>query len=344
MSHTNNILLKACLPIIIGLLVVAWLFSKEFSIEQFRLIDFSAHAIMAIVLACLFVIGREWGMMWRFRVLTDRQLSWASALRVTMMCEFTSAITPTSAGGSALSMIFLTREGLSLGRSTTLTMVTLMLDELFMVIACPIIFILFPGAEIFGFDHTSAFATGVRIAFWCVYAGVCLITLLLYIGAFVKPHKIAAALKRLFRWRPLRRWQRSVAELGDNMIAAGADLRTRSFRWWSEAMAATATTWISRYLVVNALFWGLVATAPQTIVFARQFVVWLLLTVSPTPGGSGVSEWLFTGYYGDMVTDASIALIIAVIWRIISYYIYLIMGIAILPSWLRNKKTSAPNN
>lgn len=108
-------------------------------------------------------------------------------------------------------------------------------------------------------------------------------------------------------------------------------------------MSATAFTWISRYLVVNALFWGFSPMASQAVVFARQFVVWTLLTVSPTPGGSGVSEWLFTNYYGDLLRDTSMALVIAVIWRIITYYIYLIIGAFSMPSWMKPRKKEAPS-
>ncbi|MDE6328303.1 MAG: flippase-like domain-containing protein, partial [Duncaniella sp.] len=67
---------------------------------------------------------------------------------------------------------------------------------------------------------------------------------------------------------------------------------------------------------------------------ARQFLVWVILMGSPTPGGAGISEWLFTTYYGDLLGGAGMALVIALFWRILSYYVYLIIGCFILPSWL----------
>lgn len=336
MNSSRDILLKVMLPVIIGAGVVVWLFCREFSVEQWKAIPWTFHTFTAIFIALVCVTGREWGMMWRFRALTDRSLTWRKALKVTMQCEFTSAITPTTAGGSALSMIFLQRQGVALGRATIITMIVLMLDELFLVIACPIIFLLFPGKDIFGFDP-GAFSTGVRLAFWIVYGGVCAVTLFLFMGAFVFPGKIARFLKRIFSMRLLRKWQSQVIELGETMVSAGADLRKRPAGWWVEAMGATALTWISRYLVVNALFWGFSALAPQGIVFARQFVVWTLLTISPTPGGSGLSEWLFTNYYGDLIADASMVLVIAILWRLLTYYMYLTVGVIRLPSWLRKK-------
>ena len=74
------------------------------------------------------------------------------------------------------------------------------------------------------------------------------------------------------------------------------------------------------------------------MVLARQLVVWVVLTICPTPGGSGVSEWLFTNYYGGMISSVAVALVMALCWRIISYYIYLIIGICVIPSWLRRWK------
>ena len=73
----------------------------------------------------------------------------------------------------------------------------------------------------------------------------------------------------------------------------------------------------------------------QWVILARQFVIWVVLMVSPTPGGAGLSEWLFSNYYGDLVGTAGMALILAVFWRIITYYLYLVIGAIVVPVWLR---------
>ena len=336
MNSSRGLILKTMLPVAIGAAVVIWLFCREFTVEQWLAIPWTVRTFGAIALGALCIIGREWGMMWRFRTLSDRRLTWRQTLKITMQCEFTSAITPTTAGGSTLSMVFLSRQGIPLGRATIITLIVLMLDELFIVVACPIIFLLFPGHAIFGFDP-GAFTTGVRLAFWIVYGGVCALTLVLFLGAFFFQGGIARTISRIFVWRPLRRWHSRAVETGQTMISAGRDLRSRPLSWWAEALGARALSWISRYLVVNALFWGFATAAPQGIVFARQFVVWTLLTISPTPGGSGLSEWLFTSYYGDLITDASMVLVIAILWRLLTYYVYLAIGVIRLPAWLRKR-------
>lgn len=338
MKPAYSLLLKTLLPVAIGIGVVAWLMGSEFSLQQFKEIPWTGRAAYCIALACLFVVGREWGMMWRWRVLTDRKLSWWQTFKVTVMCEFTSAVTPTTAGGSALSMVFLKREGIPLGRGASLSMIQLMLDNLFIVMVCPLLLIFVSDAGLFSFGGDAAVADGSRLAFWIVYGGVGLLTVFLFLGALVFPHAIAGWIRRLFKMRWLRRWHEKAVDFGNNMIETGAEIRTRSLRWWVEAMAATVLTWVSRYLVVNALFMGFAPEASQLMVFARQFVVWTLLTVSPTPGGSGVSEWLFATFYGDLLPTRSMALVIAVVWRVITYYIYLIAGCIMLPVWMGRRK------
>lgn len=312
------------------------LFAREFDVQAWHLIHWDARTIAAIALAWVAMGGRELGLAWRFRTLSDRELSWRQAFRVTMLCEFTSSVTPTSAGGSAISMVFMKREGISYGRGTTLTMSTLFLDELFYVLACPLVFLAVPGNLIFGFAP-GTIGAGIRTAFWIVYGLICLVTILLYMGIFTSPGAVGRALMWCTSLRWLRRWKPKAEELRQAMIETGRDIRRRPLSWWLQAAGGTVLTWVSRYLVVNALFWGIAQAAPQAVVFARQFVVWTLLTVSPTPGGSGVSEWLFTTYYGDLIGDTALALVIAVFWRIITYYIYLAIGAIILPSWLRHK-------
>ena len=326
---------KIFLPVAIGLGVVVWLFHREFNPQVWRSIEFTPRVIACIALAWLFMIGRDFGLSWRFRTITDRDLSWKKAIKVNLLCEFTSCVTPSAVGGSALGMVYMHREGIELGRATTLMLTTLFLDELFFVVSLPVVMLFVPYRELFGFDH-SAFTVGLQTVFWIVYAGITLWTMLLFLGIIVRPRAIHSALVKLFGLRLLRRWQPQVDTLGANMEAAGHSLRQRPIRWWLETFGGTALSWCSRYLVVNALFLAFAPAASQLVVFARQFVVWVVLMISPTPGSAGISEWLFTTYYGDLIHSAGMALVIALFWRIISYYVYLLIGACIVPSWIKD--------
>lgn len=330
---------RLILPIVIGIGVCVWLFHDDFNSDTFKSISFDSRAIIAIAMAFIFAVGRDFGLAWRFHTIADGDLTWKRAFRVDLMCAFTSAITPSAVGGSALAVFYLNREGIKVGRATTLTLSTLFLDELFFVVWCPVIFLLTPASDLFGPTDENAILSGINIVFWLVYAGIVIWTAILYFGIIAKPEAVARILRHIFSLRFLRRWRPKICRTTGNMIETAAWLKGIGHRWWLKVFAATVVSWFSRYLVVNALFWGFVPDSSPFLVFGRQFVVWVVLMISPTPGGSGISEWLFTTYYGDLICNLSLALVIAMIWRVISYYSYLIAGCCLLPGYFKSSKS-----
>lgn len=333
---------KIILPVIIGLGVVILMFwheSKKENLEQvWNDIHFTFRTWIFIVVGFLFMFGRDFGLTWRFRALTDRDLRWGQAYKVDFLCEFTSCVTPSAVGGSSLGMVFLNSQGIEFGRATTLMMTTLFLDELFFVLACPLIVLLTPSDHIFA-SAGETFSHGIKFTFWIVYAFLFAWTLILFCGIIWKPEWIKHLLDKISRWKWLqkRKWDTALTELGNNMVSTSKELSSKPFRFWLEVFGGTAVSWTSRYLVVNALFLGFLPQDDpwQWVILARQFVIWVVLMVSPTPGGSGISEWLFSEYYGDLVPTAGMALILAIFWRIISYYVYLGIGAVIVPGWLK---------
>lgn len=339
-NELSKTLWKMLLPIAIGMAVIVWLFHGEFNPEVFSGFEFTWRMAVALIGAAVFVVGRDFGLSWRFHIIAGGDLSWARAVKVDLMCAFTSAITPSVVGGSALAVFYLNREGINVGRATTLTLTTLFLDELFFVVFCPILVLLIPNDELFGAAEAQAFVNGIQIVFWIVYAGIVIWTAILFAGIIAKPKAVASMMHKLFSLKPLRRWQGAIDRTTDNMIETSIFVKTASKEWWAKVFGATVVSWFSRYLVVNALFWGFVPAASGLLVFGRQFVVWVVLMVSPTPGGSGISEWLFTNYYGDLIGNVSIALVLALLWRVLSYYVYLIAGCCLLPSYFSKRKNA----
>lgn len=334
-------MLKVLIPVAIGIGVVFWLFGREFDINTLRQIKFTPEVAVGFILMFAALFGRDFGLAWRFRALSDFRLSWKSTAKVTMLCEFTSAITPTSVGGSAVSMLFMHKEGITLGRATTITLTTLMLDEGFFMVFSPLLFLFISVNDLFGFAQGQA-AHDLQILFWIVYGVLCAITLTLYIGIFRSPKTIATVLRKIFSLPLLRRWRKSIDELNNNLVEASVELRGKSLQWWIAPVCATIISWLSRFAVVNALMFAFIPEADQLTVLGRQFIVWALLTFTPTPGGSGISEMLFKTYYSDIVYGP-IMMVLAITWRIFTYYIYLFIGIFMIPS-LFKKKTATPEN
>ena len=133
---------KILIPVLIGLGVVVGMLIHESREENlasvWKDINFTWRTWLCIGLGFLFMWGRDFGLTWRFRALTNRELSWTKAYKVDFLCEFTSCVTPSAVGGSSLGMVFLNSQGIEIGRATTLMMTTLFLDELFFVLFCPL--------------------------------------------------------------------------------------------------------------------------------------------------------------------------------------------------------------
>lgn len=332
---------KVLLPVAIGLAVIVLMFLYDARKENLKVVWDSIHftpwSVFCIFLAVLCMCGRDFGLIWRFRELTNNSLSWKQAWEVDMLCEFTNCITPSAVGGSSLGPVFLNSEGIEFGKATTLMLTTLFMDELFFVLSCPVVVLLTPSDQIFQATG-AAFSHGIKYTFWVIYALITAWTFILFTGIIWKPMWIQKVLNGIASWRWLRKWSDSIRGLGMNMIATSEELKTKSFWFWLRVFIGTALAWTARYFVVNALFLGFLPGTDryQWDILARQFVIWVVLMVSPTPGGSGLSEWLFSNYYGDLVSTAGIALIMAILWRLITYYLYMLIGCIVVPVWLRD--------
>lgn len=324
------------LPVLIGLTVVGWMFYREFNPKLFSDIHWSGRLVGGLLLALLFMSGRDGGLMARFRLISDNQLTWKQAFRVNMLCEFTSAVTPSSVGGSSLIVLFLHKEGIDAGRSTALMISCLFLDELFLVLACPLALLFFSFDELFG--EVTLLSSGIKILFFVVYGVITAWTFLLYLALFRRPEWVKRILIAVFRLPLLRRWKSAIAELTDNLVLSSKEMSSKPFSFWLKAFGLTCIAWISRYLVVNALLIAFTTSGHQLLAFVRQLILWIVMSVSPTPGGSGVSEYMFREYYSDFFDVAGMALVVAFVWRIITYYLYLLIGAVIIPGWVKRLK------
>ncbi|MBU2018924.1 MAG: flippase-like domain-containing protein [Bacteroidetes bacterium] len=312
-------------------------FSKESFQSFLSTLEGSSQIYFGLLLAVLFMIGRDLFYMIRIRVLTKNQLGWKQSFYVIMIWEFASALSPGIVGGAAVAMFILKKEGLALGRSTALVIITAFLDNLFYLLLIPLVFItvsradLFPSDSGFGLSSERLFYIGLFVIF-CV-------CLLLYIGLFRLPNLIGNLLSRLFSLPFLNKWKVQAVQTGKDISLASKVLRKEPFRFWLKAFGATFGSWICRYLVINALLGAFlnISFAQHVLLLTKQLVLWLFLLISPTPGASGVAEFAFSQLLSNFSSSAILLVFLAVLWRLISYFPYLFIGSILLPRWLRSK-------
>ncbi|MEZ4999903.1 MAG: lysylphosphatidylglycerol synthase transmembrane domain-containing protein [Bacteroidales bacterium] len=331
------------LPVIIGLSVVLWLMLKNFDSDSLSVLVFNWRTVLYLAIAICCMVGRDLGYIIRIRILTEKDLAWRKAFRVIMLWEFTSAISPSTVGGTAVAVVFIHKEGISVGRSTSVVLVTSFLDELYFVVMFPLLLILIKGDNLFMSDSIMTgrpwFVNELFIIAVVGYTIKLTWVVLVGYGIFINPSGLKSLVVRIFRLPFLERWKDAAINAGDDIVTSSRHFRTKGLKFWLRAGFTTFLSWSSRYWVANAILVAFFAVNNHFLIFARQLVMWIMMLISPTPGGSGLAELVFTRYLSDFVPASpeiidSTALAIALIWRAISYYPYLIIGALIAPGWV----------
>jgi uncharacterized protein (TIRG00374 family) len=295
------------------------------------------YSIFWLMVAILMVILRDFFYILRIRLLTDHQLSWRSSFYVILLWEYASALTPGVVGGAAVAMFLLHKEKISLGRSTAIVIVTAFMDNLFFVLMVPFLFLML---KLFHFNLMHGlFSQSISFVFWLGYGVIAGVCALLFASIFLFPGLLSILLNTIFKLPFLRKFANRAQKIGADVELASGQFRQYPNYYWVKVFAFTFLSWSARYLVINFL---LVAFLPLTFlqqmgVFAKQFSLWVLMLISPTPGAGGVAEWAFSILLNEFSPSTLLIISIAVIWRLLSYYPYLLVGTFLLPRWLRKR-------
>jgi uncharacterized protein (TIRG00374 family) len=301
-------------------------------------IQWSPQSTVFILLAILMIFIRDLGYIIRIRLLTDKKLSWYRSFIVIMMWEFASALSPGVVGGAAVAMFILNREKIPLGRATALVVITAFMDNLFFVLCVPIV-VLIVGYSVMFADFSGDISGGLIALFWLGYSIIVGVSLLLFISLFFYPKLIKGILLLTARLPFIRKHRESFSKTGDEIIITSKEFRGRSAKFWLSIFGATFLSWTGRYLVINMILAAFLSLGfyEHFVVLAKQFALWVIMLISPTPGASGVAEWGFTKLLGSLASSALLISSLAILWRLISYFPYLFIGSLLMPRWLKKK-------
>ncbi|HUS86175.1 MAG TPA: lysylphosphatidylglycerol synthase transmembrane domain-containing protein [Bacteroidales bacterium] len=331
------------LPIIIGLAIILWFSLKEFNRELLNNLIFSWRTIFFLALAFCCMICRDLGYMIRIRILSENDLTWRKAFRIIMLWEFTSAISPSTIGGTAVAVVFIHKEGINVGRSASIVLITSFFDELYFVLLFPVLIILIGGKNLFMqntfMSERPWYINELFIVAVIGYSLKFVWVILVGYGIFFNPEGLRKLIVKVFSLPLLRRWKSAAINAGDDVVISSQEFRKKPLPFWLKAGLATFLSWTARYWVVNSILVAFFVINNHFLIFARQLVMWIMMLISPTPGGTGLAEIIFTRYLSDFIPVspghlAGTALAMALIWRVVSYYPYLFVGAIIGPHWV----------
>ena len=340
---------KIILPILIGVGVAVFIFTREGSLKMIPTIHFSPVVLFYLFMAALMIVARITGYVMRLRILSERKIGIAGCIRIILLWEFSTASAPFAVGGTTVSLLFLYKAGIPIGKGTAIILAALFLDELFFVVVFPIVALLVGWDSLFQLSqfHPEAVILNKYVYFALAgYSIMLLVVLLIGYSLFFNQQALKKIIVAIFSIPGLRRWKAGAIHQADDIVTASKHLSNKPFKFWLKSFGATVFSWTSHHLIVNflilALIFGIKGSGEPHVVtlvehvniYARQLIIWIMTKVMPTPGGSGLSEVIFMEYM-KMFIPVGFNSLMTVIWRLFSYYPYLFIGAIILPGWIR---------
>lgn len=331
---------RIILPVLLGIGVVGYLLWKQFDPQEFARISWTGRMWGWLLVAVGLLGVRHLAYSLRLRILSIKDFSWRKCIELIFIWEFSSAVSPTAVGGSAVAFFVLAQEKLSTARTATIVLYTVVLDTIFFIGTLPVLYLFFGSGmirpDLEGFTNLD----GWGITFLVAYAVMATYGAVFYYGLFVSPRQIKRILVGFTRIAFLKRYRRDAVKLGNDMMVASSLLKQQNWRFHIGAFLSTAVAWSCRFLVLNCVIIAFLESMPtdfwtQFGLYARLETMFVIIAFSPTPGGAGFVEILFNGFLTDYVQQETQSLLIASVWRMISYYFYLLAGAIVIPNWIR---------
>lgn len=332
---------RIILPILIGISVVVYLLWQNFDIQEFHRIQWTLHTFIWLVIAVGILGFRHFAYMVRLHILAEGEFSWRKCFELIFIWEFSSAVTPTSVGGSAVALLVLSQEKLSTAKTATIVIYTVILDAIFFLIGIPIFYLIFKNLILPSEDAQFFGSLGAKVILVITYVGMASYTLLFIWGVFINPKGIKSFLLLLCKLPFLRRYQAKANQLGDDIMRTSEEVTSKNWKYHIGAFLGTAGAWTGKFLLIIAIIIALVPSFQADFLllilfFAKLKTMFILILLFPSPGGAGFAELAFKAFMHGYIPATS-ALVIALVWRLMSYYSYLIAGAIIIPNWLRNR-------
>ena len=330
---------RMVVPILIGLGVVGWMFWRNFDQEKLSQINWTTSTFLWIAAAVVLFVLRHLAMSMRMWIIAQGHFTFRKCIELVLIFEFSLSITPTTIGGSAVSLFVLTQERLSAARTTTIVLYKVVLDTMFFVGTFPLLFLL-NGAEIIAPGMQSIFSPTLEARlFYLTYTGMASYGLFLFYGLFINPTLIKRFLMGVTSLPFLNRFKSKAERLGGEIILAAQEMKSMGWKQHGLAFLCTWLAWTFKFFLISCLVIGIyrpeMDVHREVLLYSRLQAMFIIMALSPSPGGAGIAEGLFPKLISDFIPSASIATVVALIWRLISYYPYLALGAIVVPNWIR---------
>lgn len=322
---------------------IGYFFTKNtLDLSQLNTLKWTGVMIKGVLLAIAMLIIRDFGYVMRLRLLTEYQISFWKSVKIILLWEFGSAITPGMIGGKAIAIYMLIKNKINAAKSSSIVMMAILLDEFIFIILFPIFYLLF-GKRMFTLGTYCddwlklkakiPWIENIKYLEYTVFlmlGFILVFVIIAFLGIFIYPSWIRQFIKTIARFPLLKKWKSFIDEFADEIHQTSIHIRSRKISFWAQLCFYTFLSWMGRYLVGVAIVYGFSSGHIDWVyVYVKQYALWLMFYLPSTPGSSGIAEALYMAFYCDSILNGMSGTA-AFIWRFISYYIYLFIGLIIL--------------
>ena len=258
----------------------------------------------------------------KIRFLADKAINRMASIRIALSWDFASAITPSTIGGAPVATFAMTREGIKFGKSSAIILYGVLLDQFWYALAVPILLI----SGIYFEVIPDEIGLAGNITMFFIYAGLILYGALLTYGLLINPASLKEILKKIFSWRFLKKYSEKVNAEASNLESYSIELRNKPIGFVLKAFFLSTMSWLCRIAIPVIVVLSLLP-GDEILLVLRSLSMNLAFLVIPTPGGSGGVEGLFAIFLGPLIERTAFIGLAVFLWRIITYYISIGLGI-----------------
>jgi uncharacterized protein (TIRG00374 family) len=238
----------------------------------------------------------------------------SDVFQMTLATEMASALSPAAIGGSGAKLGWMMSRGIAPGVASSIMALNAFEDTIFFLLALPLALLLSPASK----EGISLDKLWVMLQERGVTSGRGM--MLLFMGAAVLylAGRIAWILlptsfkSRVKSWREKIRQQLILAkQTFRQMLAQG--------RWrFLVTVSLSGLHWACRFSMLTVLLFGLHHYVDPFNFFASQWLVFMLVKLVPSPGGTGGAELAFLLFYRSLLPEDLLGLLVGA-WRVLTF-------------------------
>lgn len=243
--------------------------------------------------------------------------------RISVATDLGASITPTVVGGAPIKIGMLTQTGFSLGTATTLIALNGIEDVCFFILIIPISLALTDSwssplvMDLFGGIQQNLPKIGIILL-----AAILLIALL---RLLLRRFSFFTNSGNSFFKKVSTKWQQAKTDFTTVFKLIGE----RGRLTFLLSVLATCGQWLSRFAILVVLVLALDIQENLLELFTLQWMVYLSMSLVPTPGATGGAEVIFYYVFKDMLPAGLIGIIVAS-WRFLTYYFMMLLALLLL--------------